>query len=207
MDRSKTMAEVDNSVRLQMNESEVRKSSVRQTPLTSFGETFQRGLATSVNTVGNAASSAGYMIPGAAVVGAAISGVGTVRSSNGGLSSVSPGSTGLVASTGAAGAGIGSVGSTSTLAGSTLGTGSGSAASLAASGNYTGAVATNAASGDASSQLMMATQQMQEMNQNFNLQYLQLQEHMQQDSREFTAMSNVIKTKSDTAKNSLSNLK
>lgn len=201
------MADLD-SVRLQMNEAEVRKSSVRQTPLTSFGETFQRGLATTTNTVGNAAASAGYMIPGAAVVSAAITGAGSVRSTSGGLSSVSPGATGLVASTGAAGAGIGSVGTTGTLAGQTLGGGAGlSSGALAASGNFTGAVATNAANGDASSQLMMATQQMQEMNQNFNLQYLQLQENMQQESRQFTAMSNVIKTKSDTAKNSLSNLK
>lgn len=199
------MADVD-SVRLQMNDSELRKSSVRQTPLTSFGETFQKGLATGAYTVGNAAASAGYMIPGAAVVSAAITGAGAVRSTSSGLGSVSPSSTGLVASTGAAGTGIGAVGTTGALAGNTLGTGMSSGA-LASQGNFTGAVATNAANGDASSQLMMATQQMQEMNQNFNLQYLQLQEKMQSESREFTAMSNVIKTKSDTAKNSLSNLK
>jgi hypothetical protein len=183
------MAELDNSLQqYQMSQSEVRKTAGRQTPVTSFSETFQRGLSTTANSVSNAASAAGYAIPGGTVVSAAISGVGTVRSSTGGLSSVSSSGTGLVASTG-------TVGTTATTA--TTGT----------SSNAFSSVATNAAAGDSSSQLLLATQQMQEMNQNFNLQYLQLQESMQQDSRQYTAMSNVIKTKSDTAKNSLSNIK
>jgi len=55
--------------------------------------------------------------------------------------------------------------------------------------------------------MMMATQQMQEMNQTFNLQYLQLQEKMQAENRQYTALSNVMKAKHDTAKNALSNLK
>ena len=55
--------------------------------------------------------------------------------------------------------------------------------------------------------LLAATQNMQEMNQEFNLQYLNLQQNVQADSRQFTALSNVSKTKSDTAKNSLSNVK
>jgi hypothetical protein len=60
---------------------------------------------------------------------------------------------------------------------------------------------------NSSSQLMAATQQMTEMNQTFNLQYLQLQEGMQAENRQFTAVSNVSKTKHDTAKNAMSNLK
>lgn len=56
-------------------------------------------------------------------------------------------------------------------------------------------------------QLLNASYQMQEMNQEFNLQYLNLQQNVQADSRQFTALSNVSKTKSDTAKNSLSNVK
>jgi hypothetical protein len=54
---------------------------------------------------------------------------------------------------------------------------------------------------------MMATREMQEMNQMFNLQYLQLQQKIQGENRQFTALSNVMKTKHDTAKNALSNLK
>ena len=72
--------------------------------------------------------------------------------------------------------------------------------------NNTDGVLTGTGSTSAT-QLLNASYQMQEMNQEFNLQYLNLQQNMQADSRQFTALSNVSKTKSDTAKNSLSNVK
>lgn len=62
-------------------------------------------------------------------------------------------------------------------------------------------------SGDASAALMAATREMQEMNQSFNLQYLQLQQKMQADSRQFTLLSNIMKTKHDTAKNAINNVR
>ena len=40
----------------------------------------------------------------------------------------------------------------------------------------------------------------------FNLQYLQLQENMQRESREFTALSNVMKVKHDSAKSAIDNI-
>jgi hypothetical protein len=55
---------------------------------------------------------------------------------------------------------------------------------------------------DARSQLMAAAQQMQETQMSFNLQYLQLQESMQNENRQFTMVSNIMKTKHDTVKNS-----
>ncbi len=55
--------------------------------------------------------------------------------------------------------------------------------------------------------LMQATQGMQEMQMSFNLQYLQLQNEMQNENRSFTMVSNIMKTKHDTVKNSISNLK
>jgi hypothetical protein len=48
---------------------------------------------------------------------------------------------------------------------------------------------------------------MQETQMSFNLQYLQLQESMQNANREFTAVSNIMKTKHDTAKNVISNIR
>jgi translation elongation factor EF-1beta len=54
---------------------------------------------------------------------------------------------------------------------------------------------------------MQATQNMQEAQMSFNLQYLQLQNSMQDESRQFTMVSNVMKTKNDTAKNAISNMK
>lgn len=41
----------------------------------------------------------------------------------------------------------------------------------------------------------------------FNLQYLQLQSQMQQENRSYTAISNILKTKHDTVKNSISNIR
>jgi hypothetical protein len=41
----------------------------------------------------------------------------------------------------------------------------------------------------------------------FNLQYLQLQSRMEQENRQFTTVSNVMKTRHDTVKNSISNIR
>ena len=41
----------------------------------------------------------------------------------------------------------------------------------------------------------------------FNLQYLQLQSQMQNENRSYTAVSNIMKTKHDTVKNSISNVR
>ncbi len=49
--------------------------------------------------------------------------------------------------------------------------------------------------------------QMQEMNKSFNLQYLGLQQKMQSDNRQFTSMSNIMKTKHDTAKAAINNVR
>jgi hypothetical protein len=51
-----------------------------------------------------------------------------------------------------------------------------------------------------------ATRQLQQEAQTFNLQYLQLQESMQRESREFTALSNVMKVKHDSAKAAIQNI-
>jgi len=56
-------------------------------------------------------------------------------------------------------------------------------------------------------QLLAAVQQMQETQMSFNLQYLQLQETMQNENRQYTMVSNIMKTKQDTVKNSISNIR
>ena len=55
--------------------------------------------------------------------------------------------------------------------------------------------------------LLAATKQMQETQMSFNLQYLQLQSQMQHENRSYTAVSNIMKTKHDTVKNSISNIR
>lgn len=59
----------------------------------------------------------------------------------------------------------------------------------------------------AGSQLMQAAVSMMEINQVFNLQYLMLQQKMQVENRQYTTLSNLMKSQHETAKNALSNLK
>jgi hypothetical protein len=51
-----------------------------------------------------------------------------------------------------------------------------------------------------------ATRALQQEAQSFNLQYLQLQESMQRESREFTSLTNVMKVKHDSAKAAINNI-
>ncbi len=64
-----------------------------------------------------------------------------------------------------------------------------------------------AAVGSSQNELLNATKQMQETQMSFNLQYLQLQSNMQNENRSYTAISNIMKTKHDTVKNSISNVR
>jgi hypothetical protein len=54
--------------------------------------------------------------------------------------------------------------------------------------------------------VLAATRELQRESQTFNLQDLQLQESMQRESREFTALSNVMKVKHDSAKAAINNI-
>jgi hypothetical protein len=54
--------------------------------------------------------------------------------------------------------------------------------------------------------LLAAQQAMQSDSQNFNMQYLALQDQMQRESREFTAVSNIMKVRQDSAKNAINNI-
>ena len=64
-----------------------------------------------------------------------------------------------------------------------------------------------AAGNSSQDQLLAATKHMQETQMSFNLQYLQLQSQMQHENRSYTAISNIMKTKHDTVKNSISNVR
>lgn len=54
--------------------------------------------------------------------------------------------------------------------------------------------------------VLAATRVLQQEAQSFNAQYLQLQEGMQRESREFTAVSNVMKVRHDSAKAAIQNI-
>ncbi len=83
-----------------------------------------------------------------------------------------------------------------TLTHGALGSRPGSAAGTAA----------GSAGGGSPGDLLEATRAMQQEAQAMNLQYLQLQERMQQESREFTTLSNVMRVKHDTARAAIGNI-
>jgi hypothetical protein len=56
-------------------------------------------------------------------------------------------------------------------------------------------------------ELLSQTQQMQETQMSFNLQYLQLQENLQSEDREYSTLSNLLKTRQDTIKATLGNIR
>lgn len=69
-----------------------------------------------------------------------------------------------------------------------------------------GTSATRAAAAGGEGDVLEATRALQQEAQTFNLQYLQLQESMQRESREFQALSNVMKVKHDSAKAAINNI-
>ncbi len=70
-----------------------------------------------------------------------------------------------------------------------------------------GAVAgTAAGAAGGEGDLLAATRALQQEAQSANLQYLQLQENMQRENREFTALSNIMKVQHDSAKAAIQNI-
>ena len=151
----------------------------RQTPKTNFPGLLKKGLATAAQ----AASVVAPFIPAAPVLTAAVSGL---QSSGASLqSSTSTGGNAVQVSTGGGGGTVSGTGSASLVGG------------------------TSSSSGSASGEMdmMSRTEKLQEMNQTFNLQYLNLQQSMQSENRKFTSISNVMKTKHDTAKSTIQNVR
>jgi hypothetical protein len=70
-----------------------------------------------------------------------------------------------------------------------------------------GAACTNGCGQDQAKALLAATKEMEQAQMSFTLQYLQLQSQMQAENRSYTAVSNIMKTKHDTVKNSISNVR
>ncbi|MBK9516592.1 MAG: hypothetical protein IPO09_04400 [Anaeromyxobacter sp.] len=87
--------------------------------------------------------------------------------------------------------------------------GSGGGARLAAGGGaaaVAGGGVAGAAEAGSAGDLLEATRVLQQEAQAMNLQYLQLQEQMQRESREFTALTNVMKVRHDSARAAIANI-
>ena len=187
-------------------------TSTRQTPKTDFGSVMRSGLIKAGNVVADGLQVAAPFVPGGAIVSAALAGANSAAGMAG--PSYASSSSALTAggSGPAGGATGGSYGGNGALAipgarpGLSSGVTGGSSFSGTAAG--TGAVAgAGAGPSDAFNQMMTATRQMSEFQASFNLQYLQLQEKIQMDTRQFNLISNIMKTKHDAAKNALNNVR
>lgn len=156
-------------------------TTVRQSPRTDFGTQMRNGIGAGAGVVGGAVGVAAPFVPGAAVVSAAVTGAGSAMTGGGGG--------GMGGSGGALAVGSGDI----PIGGPGLNTPQGGGAGGAKSGSQ--------------QDMINQTKGMQEMMASFNLQYLQLQEKMQSENRSFTTISNVMKTKHDTAKASINNVR
>ncbi len=191
-------------------------TSTRQTPKTDFGTVMRDGLLKAGDVAMQGLQVAAPFIPGSAIVSAAVAGANIAstvggRGGTAGGNGFASGSHGLVTG----GAGPGSVSGNAAIGGNGINgalTIPGRAPGLDNIGLGTGGATNNqaspaAAQGDAFNQMMNATKSMAEFQASFNLQYLQLQEKLQQDTRQFNLVSNIMKTKHDAAKNALNNVR
>jgi hypothetical protein len=71
-----------------------------------------------------------------------------------------------------------------------------------------GSLGINGTSGssDSSMAMLQAQEALQEQGQSFNMQYLNLQNQMQNESQQYTAISNIMKVRSDCAKSAINNI-
>lgn len=149
----------------------------RQTPKADFGDKVQAGLNAAASAVAQGAAMAAPLLPGGSIVSAAVSGL---TSMGGGSAPAASGFTGG-----------GATGQYMQMASGAINTG----------GTGTGAVnvqpgANGQVGGDALSRSMEQ-----------NKELLNLQIAMQRENQVFSTVSNVLKVRSDTVKNSISNIR
>lgn len=161
----------------------------KQTQGATFGERVNAGLQQAGAAVASGAALVGGVIPGAGIVSAAVSSVTNLSNMPGGAA----------ASAGYAATGVVNLGSGGGGMSTTVGGGGGSVTTGTTSGP-------NLGSGVASNDVSMANNSIAEMSKQ-NAQMMQVQIAMQRENQVFTSVSNVLKTKHDTVKNSISNIR
>lgn len=159
----------------------------RQTPDNSFGAVLAR---TTGTVLSRGAAFMGGVISQVPVASAAVSGAGSVVGSV-----LSPAPLGVISSSPTA---------IATSASGVRAAAVPSATPVAATGGFSGAVGTG--SGDAW-ELLQAQQAMNSESFSLNYAYVGLQKEMEQESRQFNLVSNIMKTRHDTAKASINNIR
>ncbi len=163
----------------------------RQTPDNSFGAVLAR---TTGGVLSRSASFMGGVISQVPVASAAVSGAGSIVGSVMtaaplGVISTSPNAI-AVSANGVRASGIPSSAATP----------------VASAGGFSGGVGTGSGSGDAW-ELLQAQQVMSNESFALNYAYVGLQKEMEQESRQFNLLSNIMKSRHDTAKASINNIR
>ncbi len=183
----------------------------RQTPKTDFGERVKAGINQAAGAVASGAAIAAPLVPGGAIVSAAVSSVGTM--SNGLSSGQSTtmasygGGGGGVANQYAYAAGITPVPTDTTPGGGTgsgIPTSGGTVGGLPTTGSgYTGTNVTPVSS--AAPETLASSQLSSSIDDQYRL--LNLQLTMQHEVQVFQTVSNVLKVRHDTVKNTIANVR
>jgi hypothetical protein len=167
----------------------------RQTPKTDFGDRVKYGIDTAAGAVANGAAVAASIIPGGAIVSAAVSSVNNLSSAQGSgpiATSTHYATSGVLTLAGNGGAGINT----------TVGAPSGPAVGTTVSGspNYLpGGANASGTVGQMSADLVHAQAE--------NAKLMQVQIAMQRENQVFTTVSNVLKQRHDTVKNTIQNVR
>lgn len=186
------MSKIDSGMmgpNLRMN---TQMTTARQTPNTSFGARVQNGLNSTVGAVGAGVGAVAGFVPGAGIVSAAVSSAQTFSGASG--SGMAGGPYVGVMNTGAGAVpstnlpGVGGSGLPSTGGSTSLGT---------SVGTSTGGSVSDQLNTNSSLKTMMDD----------NVKLLNMQSAMQHESQLFTAVSNVMKSRHDTTKNSIGNIR
>jgi hypothetical protein len=141
-----------------------------------FGQMLARGVTSASSLLGGVASA---ILPGGAVISAAINRTASQSLSGGASKVVRSGS------------------------GNQLGGGYGTATSASSSGSGTSAEVIPTGGDDSLAQ----QREMMVQNQQWTAQYLTLQENMQQESREYNTVSNILKVRHESAKTAINNIR
>lgn len=192
------MAKIDNmmgpNVRLSTN-----VTTARQTPQTGFGARLQNGLNSAAGAVGAGVGAVAGMIPGGQIVSAAVSSMHTFSSTSGSGMAGAPYAGVMGTAVAPMGGGMGG-GSAAMMSGSSgISVGGGAAGGI---GNPAAGVGANASPTDTVNGSFSLGKMAEE-----NSKLLNLQAAIQQESQTFTAISNVMKSRHDCIKNSISNVR
>ena len=178
-------------------------TTARQTPNTDFGARLQNGLNSAAGAVGAGVGAMAGMIPGGQIVSAAVSSMHTLSSTSGSGMAGAPYAGVMGTAVAPMGGGMGggmSGGAASMMSGSVgIPMGGGVAGGM---GSPTAGLGANGSPTDAVKGNGMLNQMAEE-----NVKLLNLQVAIQQESQTFTAVSNVMKSRHDCIKNSISNVR